>query len=71
MSELMRGATVLFLMLILCLTHATAVLAWSDEIIQSDIEAQIAESDRLVHTRIEVHVEQRLVVLTGEVRTYE
>ena len=71
MRELMKGATVLFLLLILCLTHATAVLAWSDEIIQRDIEAEIAESERLAHSRIAVHVEQRLVVLTGEVRSYE
>lgn len=35
-----------------------------------EIEAQIGESTMLRDTWIEIHVEQRMVVLTGEVRLY-
>ena len=71
MSELMKriGRPVLLLMLVLF--QVTPVLARSDDLIQREIEAQIAGSMMLRDTRIEVHVEQRLVVLTGQVRLYE
>ncbi|MEA2078393.1 MAG: BON domain-containing protein [Pseudomonadota bacterium] len=60
---------VLFLML--GLFQASPALARSDDLIQREIEAQIADSTELRGTRIEVQVEQRLVVLTGQVRLYE
>jgi hypothetical protein len=71
MSEAMKriGAPVLLLML--ALFQVTPALAQSDDLIQREIEAQIAGSTMLRGTRIEVHVEQRLVVLTGQVRLYE
>ena len=61
----------LVLFLLLALLHVTPALARSDDLIQRDIETQIAESTALRGARIEVHVEQRLVVLSGEVRLYE
>lgn len=60
---------VLFLMVVLF--QASPALARSDDLIQHEIEAQIADSTTLRGSRIEVHVEQRLVVLSGEVRLYE
>ncbi|MEN8167903.1 MAG: BON domain-containing protein [Pseudomonadota bacterium] len=59
------------LLLILALFQVTPALARSDDLIQREIEMQIAESTALRSTRIEVHVEERLVVLSGEVRLYE
>lgn len=58
-------------LLILGLFQATAVMARSDEMIQREIEAQITASEKLQGIRIDIHVQQRLVVLTGEVRLYE
>lgn len=59
------------LLLMVALFQVTLAAARSDDLIQSEIEARIVESTALNGTRIEVHVEQRLVVLTGEVRLYE
>ena len=59
------------LLLILVLFQVDPVLARSDDLIKHEIEAKIAGSTKLRDTRIEVHVEQRLVVLTGQVRLYE
>ncbi len=59
------------LLLIPGLFQVTPVPARSDNLIQRDIEAQIAGTEKLRGTRIEVHVEERLVVLAGEVRLYE
>ena len=55
----------------LALFQPQASLAASADRIKSDVETRIAASERLKDTRIEVHVEERLVVLTGEVRLYE
>ena len=59
------------LFFILALFQAAPALARSDDLIQHEIEAQIAESATLRGARIEVHVDQGLVVLAGEVRLYE
>lgn len=59
------------LLFIVALFQATPALARSDALIQREIEAQIAESATLRSARIEVHVDQGLVVLAGEVRLYE
>ncbi len=59
------------LLLILSLFQASPVLARSDDLIQQEIEAQIVKNVKLRDTLIKVHVEQRQVVLTGEVRLYE
>ena len=59
------------LLLILALFQVTPAFARSDDVIKREIVALIAGSDELRGTRIEVRVEQRLVVLTGEVRLYE
>ncbi len=71
MSEPMKRTAATFLVTVLGLFQATAVWARSDETIQREIEAQLAESKKLEGTRIDVRVERRLVVLTGEVRIYE
>ena len=71
MSESMMRTGGPVLLLILVLFQVTPVLARSDDLIQREIEAQIAGSTMLRDTLIEVHVEQRLVVLTGQVRLYE
>jgi len=63
------GSPVLLLMLVLL--QVTPVLARDDDLIQREIEAQIAESTVLRDTQIRVQVEERLVVLTGQVRFYE
>jgi len=71
MSESMKRIGGPVLLLILALFQVTPVLARSDDLIQREIEAQIAGTETLHDTRIEVHVEQRVVVLTGQVRLYE
>ncbi len=71
MSESMMRTGGPVLLLILVLFQASPVLARSDDVIQREIEAQIAESAILRDTLIEVRVEKRLVVLTGQVRLYE
>lgn len=58
-------------LLMLSLFQITVAQARSDALIQREIEAQIADSEQLAGARIEVHVEQRLVILTGDVRIYE
>lgn len=67
----MRVMFVLFL--ILTLFPVTSALASDerDEQIQQMIAAQVANSNLLQGIQIEVHVQQLLVVLTGEVRLYE
>lgn len=65
-------ASVLYLLLfIIALFQLTPALARSDDLIQREIKAQIVESAKLRGTDIEVHVQERLVVLTGQVRLYE
>ena len=71
MSEPMQRIGGLFLLLTVFLFQASPVLARSDDLIQQEIEAQITKEVMLRGTRIEVHIEQRQVVLTGEVRLYE
>jgi len=68
-STKIRILPVLFI--IMTFFPVASVLAQSDKQIQLEIEAQIAESAVLQDIRIDIHVEQRLVVLTGEVRLYE
>ena len=70
-SEAMKNIAVPAFLLTLGLFQATAVMAQSDEIIQREIEAKITASETLQGNRIDIHVQQRLVVLTGEVRLYE
>ena len=60
-----------FLLMLLSLLQVTTALARSDALIEQEIKAQIAGTEQLATSRIEVHVQQRLVVLTGEVRLYE
>jgi len=71
MSALMKRLVAPLSLLMLSLFQITVAQARSDEHIQHEIEARIADSQQLAGTRIEVHVEQRLVILTGEVRIYE
>jgi len=59
------------LLLILALFQAAPAIARSDDLIQREIEAQIAASEKLRGVSIEVKVVQRLVVLTGQVRLFE
>ncbi len=67
----MKHITGSALLLILGLFQAAAVMAQSDEVIQREIEAQITASEQLQGNRIDIYVQQRLVVLAGEVRLYE
>ncbi len=71
MSESMMRTGGPVLLLILALFQVSPALARNDDVIQREIEAQIAGSAILRDTLIEVHVEERLVVLTGQVRLYE
>ena len=71
MSEPKRRMGGAALWLILGLLQTTPVLARGDYFIHREIEARIAAEEKLRDARIEVHVEERLVVLTGQVRLYE
>jgi len=61
----------LVLLLTLSLFQVTPVMARSDGLLHHEIKAQIAKTEKLRDARIEVHVEQRQVILTGEVWFYE
>lgn len=72
MSERMNRVGRPVLLLILVLFQVAPVLAKSDDdLIRREIEARIAKSTILRDISINVHVEERLVVLTGQVRLYE
>jgi osmotically-inducible protein OsmY len=71
MSKPMKPIVRPVLILLLVLFQAPLVLAQGDDVIKREIEALLAEDTTLRNTRIKVHVEDRLVVLTGEVRLYE
>jgi osmotically-inducible protein OsmY len=71
MKKTMKHITGPILILILALFQVAPALARNDHFIQAEIEAQLAESEELRGTKIEVHVEQRLVVLSGTGRLYE
>ena len=71
MSGLVKSVVAPLSLLMLSLFQITVAQARSDELIQREIKAQIADSEQLAGARIEVHAEQRLVILTGEVRIYE
>jgi osmotically-inducible protein OsmY len=59
------------LLLVLGLLQTAPVLARSDDLIRGDINARLAAEEKLRDARIEVRVEERLVVLIGQVRLYE
>lgn len=71
MNEPMKHITGVILVLILALFQVSPALARSDDFIKEEIKAQLAESEKLRGARVEVDVEQRLVVLSGQVRFYE
>jgi len=71
MSDLMKRFVAPLSLLMLSLFQISVAQARSDELIQREIEEQIADSKQLAGARIAVHVEQRLVILTGNVRIYE
>ena len=71
MSDLMKRVVAPLSLLMLSLFQITLAQARSDELIQREIEAQIADSEKLTGARIKVYVEQQLVILTGDVRIYE
>ena len=71
MNELMKSITGPILLLLMALLQVTPALAQSDLVIRVEIEAQLAKSEKMRDAKIEVHVEQRLVVLTGTTRLYE
>ena len=60
-----------FFALMLFLFQASPVLARSDAAIREEIEAELAALETLRETQIKVYVEERLVILTGNVRFYE
>lgn len=67
----MKSVVVPVLLLLLSLFQVTVAQARSDELIQLEIENRIAASEPLTDAGIKVHVEERLVILTGQVRIYE
>lgn len=71
MNELMKRISGPTVLLILLLFQLTPVLAQSDHFIKAEIEAQLAKSEKMRNAKVEVHVEQRLVVLSGTTRLYE
>lgn len=71
MSESVKRIGRAVFLLILGLFQVTLVLARSDDFLLREIDEKIAESTMMRDTWIEIHVEQRVVVLTGEVRLYE
>ena len=71
MSEPMKHMGVPALLLVMSLLLPPPISAQDDDRIQRDIKAQMAESPMLRDAGIEIRVERRLVVLTGEVRLYE
>jgi osmotically-inducible protein OsmY len=71
MNEFRKRKTAPILLLILILFQVTPALAQSDHFIKAEIEAQLAELEKMRDAKIEIHVEQRLVVLTGTTRLYE
>ena len=71
MNWSMKHISVWFLLPILGMFQANTLLARDDDVIKREIEAKIGDSERLRDTRIEVQVQERLVVLTGQVRLYE
>lgn len=71
MNTSMKGIGGSVLLLILVMVQVSPALARSDDLIQREIEAQIAGTTLLRGSQIEVRVEQRLAVLTGQVRLYE
>ncbi len=71
MSEPGRRVGRMAFWLILGLLQTTPVLARGDYFIREEIEARFSAQEKLRGTGIEVHVEEQLVVLTGQVRFYE
>lgn len=71
MCESMKRIGRPLLILAMVLFQATPLLAGSDDLLEREIEAKIAKAQTLQETRISVHVRERLVVLTGQVRLYE
>lgn len=71
MNKANKYMTGSILIVIVALFQITPALARSDAFIQKEIKAQIAESEKLRGIKIEVYVQQGLVVLTGQVRLYE
>lgn len=71
MNIQMKTSVLSVLLLITTLFQITPALARSDDFMQREIEQQISETAALRGSQVEVRVEQRLVVLTGQVRLYE
>jgi osmotically-inducible protein OsmY len=71
MNKPMKNIAGSILLLILILFQVAPALARSDHFIKEEIEAQLAESEKLRDAKIEVYVEKRLVVLSGTSRLYE
>ena len=59
------------LLFITTLIQTNAALARSDDLIKSEIEAKISETTALQNTPIKVDVEQKMVILSGQVRLLE
>lgn len=61
----------LVILLMTVMFQASPAIARSDGLMKSEIKVKIMQSKLLRKTQIEVQVDQRLVVLTGQVRLYE
>jgi osmotically-inducible protein OsmY len=73
-EKMLTTTKYLFMTAVLCylvLLESQAALAASTKDIKVEVESRISASEQLGDTSIEVHVEGRLVVLTGRVRLYE
>ncbi|MDX2506625.1 MAG: BON domain-containing protein [Gammaproteobacteria bacterium] len=72
MNTQIKMSVMSVLFFIMTLLPVTLVLAvQNDEKIQHDIMTQLENSGLQKDIQIDIHVEQRLVVLTGKVRLYE
>lgn len=71
MTTRMKTGVLSILLFTVVQFQTALVMAASDDLIQREIKRQIGESKKLCSTIIEVHVRERLMVLTGQVRFYE
>lgn len=70
-SQVMRLTLTTLVALLIWLAHHSAIAGSGDTELQREVLQQITASEAMRGTRIEVHVSQDLVVLTGTVRLYE
>ena len=71
MSAPMKPIGISVAISVMMLFQAMQVMAESDDFLKREIEAKIAKSKPLQDAMIDVYVQEKLVVLAGQVRLYE